>query len=189
MTMISSLLASVLGAAVFWYAVPLSDLSRAAASSITALSIITAAVFVRLNRGMPNLDWKGAAASQRTNLTQSIVSLTREYSILVGVNAVFLVGALVLVGAGPDAHENLLPYGRGIITSSAGFLTGLVVSRMAYVVWRDYDIVVLQKHLVDAASEAENIKTESAAASLRREQIAASQLRSQPSITPQPWED
>ena len=46
---------------------------------IVAISIMAAALLVRLNRGMPTLDWKSLETAERKILTERVVELSREY--------------------------------------------------------------------------------------------------------------
>ncbi|MBA4174542.1 MAG: hypothetical protein C0511_18290, partial [Hyphomicrobium sp.] len=67
---------TLLVAGLFAWAVPLVRLFGAVQPLIVALSIMVAAVFVRLNRGMPTLEWKSLEPEKRKELTTSIVAVT-----------------------------------------------------------------------------------------------------------------
>lgn len=55
---------------------------------------MAAAVLVRLNRGMPTLDWKSLEPKGRKNLTAKIVKLQQEYLSILLFNVV-LVGVFI----------------------------------------------------------------------------------------------
>lgn len=139
----------------------------------TALSIQIAAVFVRLNRGMPTLTWSKLTVEESEKLTADLVTLTKEYIAIIAANGVTLVFALALIMAHDDL-KSLSSYFSKILvgTFSASFV--FCVMRIGYVIWRDYDIVKLQKTILDlgarreaedaARKEAESIIAKMAAA-------------------------
>lgn len=143
-------------AGVFAWAVPLSRLFDAFQPLIVAFSIMVAAVFVRLNRGMPTLEWKSLDPKEREGLTTAILGVTVEYGWIIGINASALVGLVTLSAIG-EADACLWPdWAQRIISGSIGGLACLCAARMSYVVWRDIDIVRLQKHLIDGAASRES---------------------------------
>lgn len=146
-------LAAAIGLAA--WRVDLQYLFTAFQPTTVALSIMAAAVLVRLNRGMPTLDWKSLEPRGRKTLTAKIVKLQQEYLSILGIN-VALVGTLIyLVVVTPPATA-LWP--EWVRRSVSGGLAGgmvLALARMALVVWRDYDIVRLQKLLIDTAADKE----------------------------------
>jgi len=146
--------------------------------TVVCLSIMAAAVFVRLNRGMPTLDWKSLSTEERKNLTERIVDLTRQYMQIIGLNAVALIGIIVLSAAGATDVAALEPRYRQAISGSLIFVLSLCVLRMAYVVWRDYDIVKLQKELLDKAADRDAIEANKKAAEESLTNIKAANLRS-----------
>nr|WMC97923.1 hypothetical protein RAR13_04200 [Aminobacter aminovorans] len=171
-------------AGLFGWQVPLDRLSGAFQPLLVALSIMVAAVFVRLNRGMPTLEWKSLEESERTRLTQAIVSLAGEYSFIVAVFAATLVLLLALIVIGPT--EVALWPGRiqQGVSGVIGGLLSLCVARMAYVVWRDFDIVRLQKKLIDATGQREAQERTAALANEKIAQIKGTQLRKIPNEPP-----
>jgi hypothetical protein len=140
------------GAAVFGLWLPLDSFSKIVQPLIVALSIMAAGLLVRLNRGMPTLDWKSLETNDRKILTQKIVELTREYLFVLFLQAVTL--AVFLVLAAMDSNKLPSAWQRPTV-SIAGGLLALCVARMGYIVWRDHDIVKLQKKLIDDAADRE----------------------------------
>lgn len=160
----TTIVVTLLAAGLFAWAVPLARLFGAFQPLIVALSIMVAAVFVRLNRGMPALEWKSLDPVKRKDLTASIVSVTTEYGWIIGINAIALAGLITLsvIGATDAA---LWPEGvRRGVAGTVGGLVALCAARMAYVVWRDIDIVRLQKRLIDGAASRESNERERALA-------------------------
>lgn len=130
-----------------------------------ALSIMAAAVLVRLNRGMPTLDWKSLEPAGRKRLTAKIVELQKEYLSLLTINTALVGGLLYLEIVTPATIGCWAEWKR---SAMSGVLVGgmtLVLARMALVVWRDYDIVKLQKMLIDSAADKELQDAQEAAAS------------------------
>jgi len=155
MARIATIFVTILATGLFAWAIPLDCLFRALQPLTVALSIMIAAVFVRLNRGMPALEWKSLDPKKRKDLTASIVNVTLEYGWIIGMNTFALVGLVALSVIG--ATETIL-WPKGVsqaVSGMVGFLITLCIARMAYVVWRDIDIVRLQKHLIDEAASRE----------------------------------
>jgi hypothetical protein len=168
----------------FWSVVPLVRLFDAFQPMVVTLSVIVAAVFVRLNRGMPSLEWKSLEPKKRAKLTTKIVELSREYVVIVVLNGVALIGIVTLVVIGKEVVECWSPT---VMKAGAGIIGGtfaLCLARMAYVVWRDCDIMKLQKELIDNAAAEEGQALETKAADQKISSIKAAGLRKQPSQKP-----
>jgi hypothetical protein len=174
------------GAGVFWRWVPPDQFSKLVQPLIVALSIMAAGLLVRLNRGMPTLDWKSLDPNERKMLTQRVVELTREYSLMLLLQALALIDLLVLVVASPD---QLSTNGQHAAFAVTGALLGLCLARMAYVVWRDLDIVNLQKKLIDDAADQETLKKAQEDARSNVAAIRASGLRPGPKPEASAWSE
>jgi hypothetical protein len=176
-------------AVVFGQWVPLVRLYGAFQPLTVALSIVVAAIFVRLGRGMPTLDWKSMDLGSRTRLTSAIVALTREYAIITAINVALLAIIVVLTVLGKDEVQATWP---PTIQREVSFLVGgsicLCVCRMAYVVWRDLDIVRLQKHLIDASASREAADNEVRTAANKIADIRAAGLRKVANRDPPSWD-
>jgi hypothetical protein len=147
----------LVGAAVFWRWVSIGDFLKIAQPLVVALSIMAAGLLVRLNRGMPTLDWKSLEIHDRKTLTAKIVELTREYLIVLFLQTATLISLLVLDVIAGEPNRILSwwdPFALGVV----GCLLGLCLARMGYIVWRDHDIVKLQKKLIDDAADREALK-------------------------------
>lgn len=147
-----TIVVTILAAGLFGWAVPLVRLFEAFQPLIVALSIMVAAVFVRLNRGMPTLEWKSLDPGKRKDLTASIVAVTTEYGWIIGINATVLAGLVTLAVIGKVDSALWPEWVRRITSGAVGGLICLCTARMAYVVWRDIDIVRLQKRLIDGSA-------------------------------------
>ena len=151
---------------------------------IVALSIMAAALLVRLNRGMPTLDWKSLDSIERKILTGKIVELTKEYIFVLSIQAVTLI-ALLVIAVQDAAHLSTTT--QTVILAFEGALVALSVSRMAYIVWRDYDIVRLQKKLIDDSADREQVDKDSKEALSKVSVIRASNVRSGGKIETKNW--
>jgi hypothetical protein len=123
---------------------------------IVAISIMAAALLVRLNRGMPTLDWKGLEIAERKILTHRVVELSREYMYVLAL----LFGTLIILLALSLIKEKTFygwSHGPAIVLAALGALIGLCVRRMGHIVWRDTDIMKLQKKLIDDSADREAI--------------------------------
>jgi hypothetical protein len=151
-----NIVALVVGGLVFGFVVPLVRLFEAFQPMIVVLSVLVAAVFVRLNRGMPSLEWKNLEPEKRSRLTAKIVALSRDYVWIVSINGLTLLLLVTLLVVGRDeVAKNILPLGQKLVSAAIGGLFFLCVARVGYVVWRDCDIMELQKELIDKAAVGE----------------------------------
>lgn len=186
----------------FGWGVPLERLFEAFQTMIGALSIMAAGLLVRLNRTMPMLDWKIIEIKARERLTKQIVDLAREYLILLGILAVLLTALVGLIVVGGDemfgTADNLakvpltIPWPDTVQRCLSGLLGAaitLVIVRMAYVVWRDYDIVKLQKAVIDASAARAERDEQEKTAEEKQASIARAGLRSVSPPTPKIWGD
>jgi hypothetical protein len=184
------LVASLLGLSLFGLAVDLPRLFPALQPLIVGLSIMAAAVFVRLNRGMPSLDWKSLEPRQRSALTGAIVRLTAEYAAILGLMSISLVVLVVLTAIGVDSVRCTWPELLQKFTSAGiGALLSLCAARMVYVVWRDYDIVKLQKTLIDAAGNNENAAAQNGLADQRVVAMRKAAIRRFQQAPPKAWDE
>lgn len=145
------------GEVLFWFGVDGGRLFAILQPIGVNLSIMIAAVFVRLNRGMPTLDWKTLDPSDRLRLTASIVEVTKDYAGIVAVTAVTLLGLVTLTGFGQDDFGALSAVVQKAISAAFGGAFALCLASMAYVIWRDVDIVQLQQRVVDEAANREKV--------------------------------
>src|SRR5919106_1273343 len=156
-----TILGVLTAAGLFGWGIPLSRLFGAFQPMIVALSIMIAAILVRLNRGMPSLEWKSLDPSKRADLTGSIVALTREYGWIVAILGALLAGLIALSVVGQDDIAALWPpLAQRIAAGTVGGGIVLSVSRMGYVIWRDLDIVQLQKRLIDDLAAKDAVELE-----------------------------
>lgn len=182
-----TIVVTLAAAGLFAWAVPLVRLFGAFQPLIVALSIMVAAVFVRLNRGMPTLEWKSLDPDKRKDLTASIVSVTTEYGWIIGINATALIGLVTLSVIGA-ADAAMWPASASRTAAGAiGGLVALCASRMAYVVWRDIDIVRLQKRLIDGAASKESEAKEIALADDKVARIRGANVRPVEVQPPKAW--
>lgn len=180
---------TVLMAGVFAWGVPLDRLFGAIQPLIVAFSIMVAAVFVRLNRGMPTLEWKSLEPARRKQLTTSILSLAVEYGWIIGINAVALAGLLAISVIGVDIACSWPGWGRRLVAGIVGGVVALCTARMAYVVWRDIDIVRLQKSLIDDLAEAEATKADIDSAEKKVATMRSAGIRTVPVQPPKAWNE
>jgi hypothetical protein len=121
---------------------------------------------------------------ERKILTLKIVELTREYVVVLFIQAVTLLALLVI--AVNNGASGSLPI-QMAISATAGGLIALCVTRMAYIIWRDYDIVRLQKKLIDESADREAVEKASQEALSKVTAIRSSALRGSPKVEPSSW--
>jgi hypothetical protein len=176
--------AMLAGAAIFGLWLTLAQLMGIVQPLVVALSIMAAGLLVRLNRGMPTLDWKSLETADRKLLTQKIVELTRQYLIVLSLQAVTLAALLTLAVEEPIRVSSAW---QKVILAFVGGLLALCLARMAYIVWRDHDIVRLQKKLIDDSADREAIEKAQQQALSNVAAIRASGLRPAPRPETSAW--
>jgi hypothetical protein len=174
------------GAAIFWRWLSLADFLKIVQPLIVALSIMAAGLLVRLNRGMPTLDWKSLETNDRKILTGKIVELTREYLFVLLLQSCTLAVLLVLDVIAGDQQSIPSSWDRPALAVIGGLLA-LCIARMGYIVWRDYDIVKLQKKLIDDAADREALKKAQEEALSNVAAIRAAGLQSGPKPEIMTW--
>jgi hypothetical protein len=182
---------SVIGlAAIFGWGIPLTRLFDAFQPMIVSLSIMIAAILVRLNRGMPTLEWKSLGLEKRTELTGRIVDLSREYGWIIAINGLALAGLVALTVVGKTEVQTAWPeFGRRLASAAIGGGAALCIARMAYVIWRDLDIVQLQKQLIDASAARDEAEVDAEASAAKIADIRAAGLRKISVGEPKKWGD
>lgn len=181
--------AVIISALLFGWAVPLARLFDAFQPMIVALSIMVAAVFVRLNRGMPSLEWKSVDANLRSSLTSKLYELSKEYGLIIFIIFVTIATLVTLSTIGIGEINKWPPRIQRITSGSVGFLFSLSLLRIAYVIWRDIDIVKLQKKLIDTSASAEAAQLQSQEADEKVADIKAAGLRKIEIPPPKAWGD
>lgn len=153
---------------------------------VVCLSIMAAAIFVRLNRGMPTLEWKSVSPDQRRQLTEAILRLAKDYVIglVLTFSAICILIAFSLYT--PSDLEFLTRQHRKIAVFSFFVSLFSSVIWMGYVIWRDLDIVKLQKTIIDNAATKEENDAQIKEAMAKTESSKSSNLRSPP-VTVQNW--
>lgn len=182
----------------FAWSVPLERLFDVFLPAMTALSIMAAAVLVRLNRTMPAIDWKILDKASRERLTSEVVALTEEYLWFLAVIGMLILGILALLVVGREAIFGVLAgptdpdrawywWWRRASAGMIGAGSTFVVVRMGYLVWRDLDIVRLQKHVIDlGAAQADQAAHEKLAAE-KLANMDRANLRAVPISPPKAW--
>ena len=176
----------LVGAAVFWLWLSPDQFLKIVQPLIVALSIMAAGLLVRLNRGMPTLDWKSLEVNDRKILTAKVVELTREYLFVLLSQAITLIILLVITVS--DLAQFSSTRQRATL-AVAGGLIALCVARMAYIVWRDHDIVRLQKKLIDDSADREAAAKAQEEALSNVTAIRASGLRPGPKPEVSAWNE
>jgi len=174
-------------AGVFGWGVPLLRLFDTFQPLTTALAIIVAAVFVRLNRGMPTLEWKSVDIQERKRLTSAIVDVAQEYAWIVAIDGVLLATLVILTTVGKPSVTAWPDWAQRLCSAALGGGIGLSIARMMYVVWRDLDIVKLQKRLIDISGVREALVVEQKAASEKVANIRSAAIRRGGVTEPKPW--
>jgi hypothetical protein len=185
----TTIIVTFLVGGLFAWAVPLMRLFGAFQPLTVALSIMVAAVLVRLNRGMPTLDWKSLDPAGRKTLTASVVTVVIEYGWIIGISATVLAGLVALSVVGAQDAALWPEWIQRSVSGAVGGLVTLCAARMAYVVWRDIDIVRMQKHVIDEAASREADERQRVLADEKVTSIRAANLRPVEIRPPKAWNE
>ena len=189
MAQIATILIVAAGGLLFGLFVPLARLYQALPQMVTALSIMAAALLVRLNRGMPAIDWKSVEPKARKKLTGQMQGITGEYVVILAIAAVLTALLVILQVLGSDyINATWLDGTKRAMAAIVGGLVALSITRMGYVVWRDYDIVRTQRAVLDAAADADQAEHEVELADKKIAAIKGAGLRAVARTDPQSWE-
>lgn len=155
-----TVLVSALGAVLAGLLIPLESWPASAKSIMTILAILAAGVLVRLNRGLPTIDWSKVDPAARAELVKKMRNLSVEYGLTLAVIGVILIWLLAseMIDARRVAwvgFYNSPPLIRAIASGIAGGSLIFAFARMVYVVWRDIDIVELQSDIITSAAASE----------------------------------
>lgn len=163
----------------FWRWVAFAQIPITLSQTTSALSIFIAAVLVRLARGMPTLDWKSVPVEKRKALTGQLLDVSREYAGLLALLMLLLVLA-VSIGSTSVWLASIDQKWSRIVSAIVGFLVMLSMLRFGYVVWRDLDIVSLQKAVIDEMADQERAAKNVGIASAKLEQMRQANLAGGP---------
>lgn len=158
-----SIITSALGAVSFFFFGKSGAMASNASILLSFQTIIVAAVLVRLNRGVPSLDWKSVDVQPIKNLLDRLEEVSKVYIVVVFttlISIIFLISILYL----EKISFSYKSYFVNSISTAFGALLGLLISRMAYVVWLDLDIVRLQRAVILSAAETDSQKKQKAIA-------------------------
>ncbi len=178
---------TIIVAGLFAWTVPLVRLFDAFQPLMVALSIMVAAVFIRLNRGMPTLEWRNLDPDDRKGLTAAILKLSGEYGWIIGLIASTLIAIVTLSVIGKTEAAGWDVWCRRTVSGALGMCLSLCLARMVYVVWRDIDIVRLQKRLIDGVADKENGEKQAAVADKKVMDFKSANVRRVPVEKPQAW--
>lgn len=185
----ATLIAVLFTAVLFGWAVPLVRLFDAFQPLTVSLSIMLAAVLVRLNRGMPTLDWKSLDGASRNKLTTKIVEITKDYIIISFIYIIFIIVLVTLSTIGrTDISLDFSEIIKISTSSTIGGLISLSLSRMIYIIWRDFDIVRLQKKLIDEAGIKEDYEKDLKASEGKIADIRSASLKRIGASEIRPWD-
>ena len=145
---------SVISSVSFYFFGHSGAMSAYASILLSFEGIIGAAVLVRLNRGVPSVDWKSVDVDATKRLLNRLEDVARVYILIVAATLLSVVTLLVILYIDKTSLTNKGSY-ISILSAVFGGIFGLIVSRMTFVVWLDYDIVRLQKAVILSAAEAE----------------------------------
>lgn len=170
-----SVVTSIVGGVAFFFFGRSGAMTANASILLSFQTIIVAAVLVRLNRGVPSLDWKSVDLQPIKNLLDRLEQVSKVYIVVVFatlVSIILLISVLYLQRVEFLYKENVVDG----ISISFGALFGLLISRMAYVVWLDLDIVRLQRAVILSAAETDSQKKQAAIAAEKINRVSDARI-------------
>lgn len=150
-----SLLLSGLGGVAFYFFGEAGAMSTNASMLLSFEALIVGAVLVRLNRGLPSIDWKMVDATPIERLLNRLEEAAKVYIIIVVACAVSICILLASIYVDKVTFAYKLTTSL-FLSTTFGVLLGFVISRMTFVVWLDLDIVRLQRAVILASAKSQN---------------------------------
>lgn len=150
-------------------------LSENATAVVSLLSIFAAAVLVRLNRGLPTVDWKSVDPGDLGRLLDRLEDVAREYVIVFCqiLFALFFVFISKFVPQETVFSTLIVPRW---ISGIVGSLLGLCVSRIVHLVWLDVSIIRLQRRVIVSAAEENDRQKQAEIANEKLAEIARARI-------------
>ena len=170
-----TLVSGLLSALAFYFLGGSGVVTNGASMLLSFEAIIAAAVLVRLNRGVPSLDWKSVDRETLDRLLNRLEDVAKVYVAVVVIAAISILTLLAAVFVDKLTFA-AKPETVLWLSTAFGALLGVLLSRMAYVVWLDLDIVRLQKNVIISAAEAEQTRAEARLAENKITAIGATRL-------------
>jgi hypothetical protein len=173
--LIISLASAFVGGVSFYFAGDAGLVAPNAAVLLSFEAVIAAGILVRLNRGVPSLDWKAVEKDAVEGLLARLEQTAKVYIAIIGLtllSIIVLLGIVYVNALTSDSKYQLLM----VLSTIFGILLGLVIGRMAYVVWLDLDIVRLQAVVIRSAVNAEDVKKQGETATEKLAAIGAARL-------------
>lgn len=122
-------------------------------------------------------------------MTSAVVALTREYAAIVALG--YLVLLTLIAASVMSRHDDWKTLSDNQNKGLSGLLgagVGALIARMGYVIWRDYDIVRLQKYVIDAAAKQEQDASAGKLADVKLNAIREAGLKRIAQSPPKPWD-
>lgn len=138
-------------------------LSATPTALLSVFAIFAAAVLVRLNRGLPSVEWKFVEEDALKRLMDRMEEVTRDYVAVLLVIFSGMVSAVTLLVIGDDFDWGGVEITR-VVSGICGGLFGLSLSRMAHLVWLDVSIFKLQRAVVESSAKATSVANHAKAA-------------------------
>lgn len=137
---------------------------------LSVFAIFAAAVLVRLNRGLPSVEWKLVEDEALDNLLNAVEKIAKDYVWVLSIvmTGIIMTVILFVVGDGFVYREVKV---SNSISSVTGAIFGLSISRMAHLVWLDIDIVRLQRKVVESSARQKQIENQTETASKKIDQM------------------
>lgn len=127
---------------------------------LTMFSVFAAAVLVRLNRGLPSVDWKSVDEISLKDLLDEIEKVSKGYAVILFIIFGGLTSTVSVLFVGGQLSLGNIDISR-TISGIVGAFLGLSISRMCHLIWIDVEIVRLQRRVVESAASETERKTQS----------------------------
>lgn len=110
------------------------------------LSVLLAAVFVRLARGMPTIPYEKVAPSQSLVATRAFRALVRSYVQTFFVFVIAIVINLFVSSLGPEDNGQIVPW---LIPATLGLLDSMVILSILFLIMSDVTLANIQADMMD----------------------------------------
>lgn len=151
---------------------------------LVCLSIMSAAVLVRLNRGIPQVEWRELKYDEKKKLSNNFVEITKEYCLIISLFFILFSTIIIFMAVGIEYTKSLPLHFSQILSGIIGLILGACLFKMGYVIWRDYDIVVLQREIIMRISDNQETEYNNSIANENIKKIKEANLRHVPNNPP-----
>lgn len=138
---------------------------------LSVFAIFAAAVLVRLNRGIPSVEWKLVEDDALKRLMDRMEEVAHDYVTVLLVIFGGMVSAIAILIVGDNFDLGRVEITQ-ILSGICGGFFGLSISRMAHLVWLDVSIFKLQRTVIESSAQTKTVAGHTLVAAAKLEEMS-----------------